>query len=157
MENRVIALRFVEEVFNQRNLDVLPEVLAPDVVAHLPGYEPLRGYEAVRQWVATYLSAFDTHLTVEDVVAEGDIVVLRFTLRATHKGEYLGVPATGRQVTSPEISFTRYGEGKAREFWIMLDTLGVMQQLGMYPRGRPPRALMWLIVKLQRLGRRRPG
>jgi predicted ester cyclase len=156
VDNRAVALRFVEEVFNQRNLDALAEIVAPDVVAHIPGYEPLRGLEAVHQWAASYLAAFDSHLTVEDVVAEGDKVVLRFTVRATHRGEYLGVPPTGRQVTFPEISLTRYAEGKAREFWLMLDSLGVMQQLGMYPKGRPPRALLWLVIRLQRLGRRRP-
>jgi predicted ester cyclase len=155
---RVPALRFVDELFGRRNLGVIREICSPEIVFHLPGYpEPLRGVAAVEEWAAGYLAAFEGRLEVEDVVVEGNLIALRATMRTTHKGEYLGVPPTGRRLTFTELSLTRYDGGRAVEFWLMLDTLGVMQQLGLFPKGQPPRALLRLIVGLQRPGRRRRG
>jgi len=153
---RVPALRFVDELFGRRNMGVIGEICSPEIVFHLPGYpEPLRGIEAVERWATGYLAAFEGRLDVEDVVVEGDLIALRATMRTNHKGEYMGVPPTGRPLTFTELSLTRYEGGKAVEFWLMLDTLGVMQQLGLFPKGQPPRALLRLVVGLQRLGHRR--
>jgi predicted ester cyclase len=155
---RVPALRFVDELFGRRNLGVIREICSSEIVFHLPGYpEPLRGIEAVERWAAGYLAAFEGRLDVEDVVVEGDLIALRATMRTRHQGEYMGVPPTGRSLTFTELSLTRYDGGKAVEFWLMLDTLGVMQQLGLFPKGQPPRALLRLVVGLQRFSRRRRG
>ena len=141
----------MDELFGKRNMAVVAETCAPDFVVTIPGYpEPLRGLAAVEKWAGSYLTGFDSRLTVEDVVAEGDWVALRFVVRGTHRGEYMGIPATGRKVEFTEFSLTRYADGRAQASWLMLDTLTVMQQLGLFPKGGPPRPLLRLIVGLQR-------
>ncbi len=155
-ENKAVTLELLNEVFTRRNPDAFLEYLAPDVVFHLSGYpEPFRGPEAVRDWAAMYLAAFDPEITIGDVVAEGNRVMLRWTNCQTHVGEYQGIPATGRQATFTELALMRFAGTKAEAVWIVLDTLDIMQQLGLFPRSRPPRALMWLIVRLQGIGRKR--
>lgn len=155
--NKATALRYTDEVFEKRNVAANREILAPDAVFHVPGYpEPFRGAQAMEDWSASYLAAFDSQLEVHDVVAEGDLVALRFTVRGRHVGDgYLGIPATGRRVEFTEFSLTRYADGLAQEGWLSLDTLGVMQQLGLFPKGQPPRWLMRLVVGLQRPRRKK--
>jgi predicted ester cyclase len=75
----------------------------------------------------------DWHRTIEDIIAEGDKVVIRFTFRATHKGEYQGVPATGKQVKETGILIFRIASGKIVEVWEEADELGFMRQLGAIP------------------------
>jgi predicted ester cyclase len=82
-----------------------------------------------------FYTAFpDMHYTVEDLIAEGDKVVCRWTVRATHQGEFMGVPATGKVVTWTGISITRFAGGKDVEDWESFDMLGLMQQLGAIPQ-----------------------
>ena len=135
-ENKGIARRFIEEAFNKGNLDVLDELIAPDYVTHDPLVPPdlPPGPEGVRQLVSMYRSAFpDVRLTVEDQVAEGDKVVTRWSGRGTHDGDFVGVPATGKQGTTTGISLERISGGKIAETWVNWDTLGLMQQLGAIP------------------------
>ncbi len=81
-----------------------------------------------------YLTAFpDLHFTIEDIVAEGDTVVVRSTARGTHQGELMGIPLTGKQVAVSGISITRIANGKAVEEWFNGDDLGLLQQLGVVP------------------------
>jgi predicted ester cyclase len=152
-ENKAIVLHLLDEVFTRKNPDAFLEYLAPNAVFHLSSYPTFHGPEAVAKWATTYLAAIDARVTVDDMVAEGDIVMLRWTTNAIHKGEYVGIPATGRPVSFTELALMRFAGDKAEEVWIVLDTLDVMQQLGLFPKGHPPRALMWLVVRLQRLGR----
>ena len=87
-ENKAAVLNLLDEVFARRNPGAFLEYLAPNVAFHISGYpEPFRGPEAVREWATMYLAAFDAQLTIGDVVAEGDPVMLRWTVNATHKGE----------------------------------------------------------------------
>jgi steroid delta-isomerase-like uncharacterized protein len=81
-----------------------------------------------------FLAAFpDLNITVEDLIAEGDRVVARWTLRGTHQGASLGMPPTGKQVTMPGISVVRLAGGKSAEQWVIHDQLGMLQQLGLVP------------------------
>ena len=81
-----------------------------------------------------YLSAFpDLHITVEDMIAEGDKIVARLTMRGTHQGAFLGIPPTGKQVTGTAIDINRITGGKSVEHWNNSDTLGLLQQLGVVP------------------------
>lgn len=156
-ENKTAVLALLDQVFGKRNPSAFLEGLTPDVVFHLPGHpEPFRGPEAVRDWAAAYMAGWDHRMTIEAAVAEGDQVIVRWTMRATHRGEYQGVPPTGRQVAFTEFAQIRLVDGKGAEIWIVLDTLDVMQQIGLFPRNKPPRALLRLIIGLQRLGRRQP-
>ena len=132
-ENKALALRSWE-IVNQRNPDLIEEVYPPDFVWHEPDQD-LRGYEEARQFVSTFFQALpDINITVEDVIAEGDKVVTRYTIRGTHQGgtEEFG-PPTGRQMELEGITIHRIEDGKIVEEWERYDNLSVMQQLGLVP------------------------
>ncbi len=116
------------------NPDALDEVYAPDVVWHEPDQE-IRGLEQAKQFVTTYKTAFpDMTVTVEDVIAEGDKVVTRVTLRGTHQGETEEFgPPTGRQFEGEGITISRIVNGKIVEDWDSYDNLSTLQQLGLAP------------------------
>ncbi len=130
-KNKALNRRFVEEVINQGNLDVIEELLDPGAVDHAapPGFAT--GREGAKQFAAMMRSAFpDLHLTIEDMIAEGDKVVMRSTWSGTHEGEFMGIPATGRRVTVSGIDISRVADGRMVEHWGQFDALGLMQQLG---------------------------
>ncbi len=133
-QNKALVRRFYDEVFNKKNLAVIDDFLDPHIIEHslppgLPG-----GIEGSRQFIGMYLTAFpDLHLTAEDMIAEGDKVVSRLTMRGTHRGEFMGIPPTGKQVTITGIQIPRIAGGKITENWINLDALGMLQQLGVIP------------------------
>jgi steroid delta-isomerase-like uncharacterized protein len=134
-DNKMAARRFVDEVVGQGNLDVIDELVAEDFVEHqeFPGL-PTRGPEAVRANIGLFLAAFsDLDITVEDVIAEGDAVVMRQTMRGTHTGEFMGIPATGKSFEIQAIDIVRMRDGKATEHWGLTDDTAMMQQLGMMP------------------------
>ncbi len=130
-ENKALAQRSWELL---ENLDILDEVYAPDVVWHEPDQD-IRGLEEARQFVNMYKTAFpDLHATIEDVIAEGDKAVTRWTIRGTHQGEIEEFgPPTGRQVEIKGITIHRVEDGKIVEEWERYDNLSVMQQLGLAP------------------------
>ncbi len=133
-QNKALALRIFEEVWNQGNLAAVDELTAPNLVFHNAAqmhYAP----EGFKQFVMIYRHAFpDTHFTVEDVIAEGDTVVARWSVRGTHKGELLGIPPTGKQITVTGITINLIANGKSVETWAEFDALGMLQQLGVIPR-----------------------
>lgn len=133
-ENKAIARRWNEEVWGKGNLAVIDELAATDFVFNwaAPGVEPdLEGYN---QTVSGIRAAFhDMDRTVDDMIAEGDKVAVRWTGRSTHKGEWMGVAPTGKQVTVIGISIFRIEGGKIMEEWTEADALGLMQQLGAVP------------------------
>ena len=133
-ENKAMVRRCIEEVFNKQNVTALDEFLAPNVVHHsLPPGVP-RDREGFKQFVSVLHAAFpDFRIIVEDMIAEGDKVVARATTGGTHKGEFIGIPPTGKQATWTEIFIWRIDGGKAVEMWAELDQLGMMHQLGVMP------------------------
>lgn len=134
-ENKAIVQRLLEEVFNQHNLAVIDELVSPDYQYHDldPGHS-LHGPAAYRRLAASILAAFpDLHLTIEDLIAEGDRVVARWSARGTHRGPLLGIAPTGREVAYTGIGIRRIANGKITEHWENLDTLGLLQQLGAIP------------------------
>ena len=130
-ENKALARRAWE---NMDDPDIIDEVYAPDVVWHEPDQD-IQGTEQAKQFIAMYKTAFpDLNATVEDVIAEGDKVVTRVTLRGTHQGEIEEFgPPTGRQIESKGITISRIEGGKIVEDWDSYDNLSVMQQLGLVP------------------------
>jgi steroid delta-isomerase-like uncharacterized protein len=134
-ENKAAERRFYEEVWGKHNLDVVDELVVPEVVEHNPAVPGQgRGREGFRQTVAMALSAFpDMQITIEDLVAEGDKVVVRWMGRGTHRGEFIGILPTNKQVTPAGIDIWRYEGGKRVESWRQWDLLGLMQQLGVIP------------------------
>jgi steroid delta-isomerase-like uncharacterized protein len=129
-ENMRIVRRIYAEVFDRHNLDVIDEFYTPDFIYHSPG-NPDFDRERLKQGLGAYITAFpDVRLTVEDIFAAGDRVAVRFSAIGTQRGEYLGVPPTGKQITVTSILIHRLSDGKMVEDWEWEDHLGVLQQLG---------------------------
>ncbi|HSO68620.1 MAG TPA: ester cyclase [Arachnia sp.] len=138
-ENKALLRRARDEVYGQRRLDSIEEFFLDDIISHEPEGD-VRGVEKVKRYLESYLTAFpDTSVTVEDVIAEGDKVVSRYTARGTHKGatEEYG-PPTGRQLVLKGITVYHFKGGKVAEMWDLYDTLAVMQQLGLMSEAEPP-------------------
>lgn len=131
-ENKAIARRSWEAV-SAGDLDAQMAVYAEDAVIHEPD-EDLHGADSLRQFVSTFLEALpDMSVSVEAEIAEGDKVVTRWTARGTHRGELLGIPASGNEVNISGITIHRIAGGKIAEEWEMPDMLGIMQQIGAIP------------------------
>lgn len=131
--NKAIARRFFEQVWNKGNLDVIDETHAAGYVLHDPTGD-IQGTEGLRQFVMVYRTAFpDFHVTIEDEIAEGDMVVLRWTVTGTHKAELMGIPPTNKRMKMAGITMGRIASRKIVEAWNSLDALGMMQQLGVIP------------------------
>ena len=132
-QNKAFA-RYVREEFDKGNWAVIDEAYAPDVVMHFAGNpEPLKLGEMRIMLDAFYVGFPDAKHTFEDQIAEGDKVVTRVTLRGTHQGAFQGIPATGKKVAVEATLVDRIVEGKFVEHWSSLDSLGLMQQLGVIP------------------------
>jgi steroid delta-isomerase-like uncharacterized protein len=138
-ENKALLRRVWDEVYGQGRLDSLEGFVLDDVIAHEPSGD-VRGIEDLKRYLAAYLAAFpDTSLTVEDVIAEEDKVVSRYTVRGTHKGttEEYG-PPTGKQTKIEGMTLYHFKTGKVAEMWDSYDNLAVMQQLGIMSEAEPP-------------------
>ena len=132
-ENKKLVRRY-QEAYNTGKLDELDGILAPELISHnhLPGAPTgLVGAKAVHQGL---LVAFpDSRTTIEDLVAEGDRVVMRGTLTGTNTGSFMGAPPTGKSFKVTIMSVFRIASGKIVEHWGVVDGTGVMQQLGLMP------------------------
>ncbi len=128
-ENKAIVRASVEKFWNMGDLAVADEFYATNYVGHHPGLPEVRGCEALKKWAEVEFAAFpDAHNTIEDLVAERDKVVKRWTTRETHTGEYYGIPPTGKQVTVTGTTIYRIADGKIVEGWWVYENK--MLQLG---------------------------
>jgi steroid delta-isomerase-like uncharacterized protein len=136
VEDNKNRARQVAELVSTGNMALVDENVAPDFVRHdLGGRPDIVGPEGVKLFVGVLRAAFpDIQMIVEDVIGEGDRVVVRYTLRGTHRGAFRGIAPTGRKVTWSGINIYRVEGGKVVETWQLADALGVMQQLGVVPR-----------------------
>jgi len=134
-ENKAAVRRFYEEVWGKGNLDVADELSVENFVDHNPVDPNLPpGIEGFKQIVPMFRTAFpDLQFTVEDLIADGDKVVSRLTIRATHKGEFMGILPTGKQATITAIDIVRIVDGKMVERWGEVDMFRLMQELGGIP------------------------
>ena len=131
---RRFAVERVEALFNRGELDRVEEFVTEDFVNHeaWPGEDP--GYEGFRLRLRRLRDAFpDFHMTVEDVLADGDLVAYRATVTGTHRGELLGMRPTGRGFRVQHMHFLRLRDGRASEHWACRDDLGMLQQLRLLP------------------------
>ena len=134
-KNKTIAARIPLEAFNQGKLEVIDEVIADDSVDHgtMPPGLPA-GKEGIKALVKALRRAFpDYKSTIDLQVAEGDLVVQRATATGTMKGEFAGMPPSGKKATWEAIHITRVKDGKIVEHWAVQDQLGMLQQLGFSP------------------------
>jgi len=133
-ENKAVILRGFEEEWNKGNLDVIPEIFTTDLVCHMVHFPDIHGQDEWRSFVISFRSAFpDIHFTIEDHFGEKDKVATRWTCSGTHKGEFMGIPPTGVQVSVKGVNIYHFRDGKISEFWATLDNLGLLQQLGVIP------------------------
>ena len=131
-KNKALVRHYLEEIYNKKNVAAIDELMAPNLIVH--AYGPPSDRESYKQSVSMLLTGFpDYHLTVEDVVAEGDKVAVHFTWRGTHKGQFAGIAPTGKQVKVTAMTIHRIADGKVVETWGLVDRLGHMQQLGAVP------------------------
>jgi steroid delta-isomerase-like uncharacterized protein len=129
-----MARRWFAEVMNEGNEDVIDEICASNFVDHdpLPGTGPDR--EGLHDFVKQVRSAFpDLETTVDDMLADGDEIAVRSTFRGTHKGDFMGIPATGKKVEVANYDFVRMENDQAVEHWGTIDSAALMEQLGAVP------------------------
>jgi predicted ester cyclase len=130
-QNKAIVRRAFEQLYDQRHVEVMDELWAKEFVHHWSGQE--QGWAAWRESMRRFFSsgpAPDLHLVIEDMIAEGDKVVLRFTWSHTHTVPSLGVAPTGKRISWTGISINRLSNGKIVEEWANFDDLGRQRQLG---------------------------
>jgi steroid delta-isomerase-like uncharacterized protein len=131
-----ILRRLYDEVINAGNLDCIDELLDLDYVEHP---EEVRGLEAFRERIGAFRRAFpDLHVTVDEVLVDGDRVASRTTIRGTHTGDLMGIPATGRTVSVLAVDLAHFRDGRAVERWGGLDMFSLLQQLGVIPGAGVP-------------------
>jgi predicted ester cyclase len=133
-DNKAIIRRFQEDVLNGRDIDALDEIVAEDYLDHaaFPGQEP--GRQGVKRRISYLLAALDPRWTAHEFIAEGDLVVARWSLSGTHRGEFLGLQPTGKEFTLKVIEQYRVKDGQMAEHWNVVDMFGLYQQLGLIPQ-----------------------
>ena len=132
-ENKATFRRWFEETWNKGNMDVTDELTSPDFTLHAAG--PMApGFEGFKQSVDQWLTGFPGgRMTIDDLFAEEDRVIARWTASGTHSGELFGIPPTGKQVSFMGITIYRLADDKIAEAWGEVDTFSMMQQLGVIP------------------------
>jgi steroid delta-isomerase-like uncharacterized protein len=137
--NHEDTMKRLYELINAGDIDGFGDHVADEFIEHeeTPGFEPSK--EGVKQMFHMYRAAFpDLRMEAEDVLVDGDKVVVRARATGTHQGEFMGMPATGKSVDIQLIDIIRFGDdGLAHEHWGILDALGMMQQLGAIPAPAP--------------------
>jgi steroid delta-isomerase-like uncharacterized protein len=133
-QNIAVIARFIEEVINQGRLEVADQIVEEDFAEldPLPGQR--QGREGLKEVIAMLRSAFpDMHWVIDETIASGDKVVTRFTWTGTHRGNFMGIPATGRPVKVKGVVIDRLAAGKMSDSRILMDNVAMLQQLGVMP------------------------
>lgn len=137
-QNKLFIRQFIEETINRRNLDALNELVAENFVEQVPFPGQGSGRDGLRYAIGIFLSAFpDIQWMVDEQIAEGEKVVSRFTWTGTHHGEFLGIPPKGKRVKVRGVVMDVVRDGMLSESRIIMDTMGLLQQLGAMPAPNP--------------------
>jgi len=133
-ENKAASRRIIEEAWNKGNLAVVDELIASNYVVRGFGEAEFKGPEGFKQLTTMFRTAFpNLHVAIDDMVAEGDWVAVRYTRTGTHKGDLMGIAPTGKQVTMTGAVFARFEGGKQVEALGFADSLVMYQQMGVKP------------------------
>ena len=133
-DNKAIVRRYIEEAWNKGNVSVIDDLMSEDYARHVSGCPaPLTREGHKKRILQIHRALPDVTMTVEDMIAAGDRVVSRVVLRGTQRDTFMGIPATGRQVTITGIDIARVVNGRLVEHWAEMDTLGLIKQLGALP------------------------
>jgi steroid delta-isomerase-like uncharacterized protein len=132
--NKALVYRYYNEVWNQKNLAVLDEIIDPDQIRYEAGtVRELVGPEEVKQFVQVFMTAFpDLQFCIDDVIAETDKVAVRWTFQGTHNGYLRDIPPTGNFITIPGISFARIADNKFVEYWTSWDSFLLLSELEVF-------------------------
>jgi steroid delta-isomerase-like uncharacterized protein len=141
-DNKSIVRRLYEEVWNKRKLVVMNELVSPSHALHGPLYTgPAIGPEVYRRQISLFVAGFpDLRFAIEDTVAEQDKVVVCWTFSGTHKGDFMGVPATDKKVSVDGITIHVLSKGIIMDSYVSLDMWGMMQQLGVITAPGQPKS-----------------
>ena len=132
--NKAVIRRLIEEVYNEGNLDVVDELMAPDIFDHaaVPEHQHgIDGFKHVMEWVRQF--SFDVHYDIDDIIAEGEKVAVRMTQSGTHTGAVRGISPTGKSFSVDYVHWFRLANGKVAEMWAVRDDLTRLQQLDLIP------------------------
>lgn len=137
--NKTVVERFYQKLWNERQLNLADELIAADCVTHqLRSGEEVtgaaRGPEEIKQHIRQWLAGFpDLRFAVEDIICDGDLVVSRSVMKGTHTGSWLGLDPSGKEVSVRMMVIQRIAEGRIAEDWVLVESLGLWQQLGLLP------------------------
>ena len=132
--NKAIIRRYYDDVHNHGNVPLLTELTHADYVEHNPFPGHGQGLAGLQQRVELLQRAFRGAFTIEDMIAEGEKVVVRWTGRVVQHGEFLGIPPTGKSATYSGIDIFTLRDGRMAEHWDVVDVFGLLQQLGVLPQ-----------------------
>jgi steroid delta-isomerase-like uncharacterized protein len=132
--NKATVRRYYEEVHNLGKRDLLKEIAAEDYVEHTPFPGQGQGLAGFQQRVEILQNAFTMNFTIEDMIAEGDKVVVRWTNHNVHHGLFMGIPATGKSAIVSGIDIWLLRNSKLAEHWDLFDAMSLFQQLGAFPQ-----------------------
>ncbi len=132
-EHEAVIRRWIE-AWNAHDLDAADRLLSPDFVRHDANLPEVLGPAAQRDFLRGVFRAFpDIRVEPQQLITEGDLVAARLVVTGAHRDDFLGIPATGRKMAIQSVDFFRLTEGKIVEQWVVMDALGLMQQLGAVP------------------------
>jgi steroid delta-isomerase-like uncharacterized protein len=133
---KALVRRFAQEWNKGKKaaMAVIDEMTATNIIVHDAMGQDVHGLQGFKKSMGEMYDAFpDNHMTIDDMIVEGDKIAIRYTVTGTHKGAFMGIPPTNKKVTMSAIEIDRIVGGKFVESWVKLDTLGFMQQLGVVP------------------------
>ncbi len=139
-DNKAVARRYYDEVLNGRQVDLVDELATDDYVEHDPMPGQGTGRAGLKDRARLISEALQPSFTIEDVIADGDRVVVRWTNSGTHVGDFVGIPPTGRSFRIAGIDIHRLENGRLAEHWHVVDQLSMLQQLGLLPSPEPASA-----------------
>lgn len=133
--NKTIVRRFYEEVMGQGNVNLLDEIMAPDFADHGETlFGSPQGRDTLKQGITTSRTVLgDLHVQLHDVIADGEMVGVRGTMRCMQQGEFVGIAPSGNELTWNGLAVFRVVDGKITERWFNSDSLSIVQQLGLVP------------------------
>jgi predicted ester cyclase len=131
--NKALVRRFYDQVFNGRGVEAIDELAVTGYDEHDPLPGQREGRDGLKDRVSMLAEGLAPTFTIEDIVAEGDRVVVRWTNSARHVGNFLGIPPTGRSCAIAGIDIYRLEDGRLAEHWHVIDQLTMLQQLGLIP------------------------
>ena len=131
-----LGRRYIEDLLNGGDEAAVDELLAPEFVLHLNATD-IPGPEGFKGFLAGLHTGFpDVHYTIQDLAVDGDRVIIRWTVSGTHLGVFNGIPATNRPIVDvPGFSWLQTAGGRITEAWVVVDTLGLLMQIGVIPGG----------------------